>query len=87
MRQGMDATTAGTGPSLNTSSFVAIFYLLIIILGSFFLISVGVSVLVHTFNAAAFALDATKPPPTKPQRAQLPYVFDPTESSFIRKIS
>ena len=85
MHQGMDATTAQSGPSLNASSFIAIFYVLIIFLGSFFLISVGVGVLVHTFNAAAFALDAMKPPPTKPASTQLPYVFDAPVTSTTRK--
>ena len=84
MYTAMDSTSPTTGPSVNASSFIAILYVFIILMGAFFLISVGVGVLVHTFNAAAFALDALKPPPAKPARAQLPYVFDAPESSRVR---
>jgi len=74
-----------TGQSLNASSFIAMFYVFIILIGSFFILSVGTGVLINTFNAAAFAIDALKPPPSKPKRAQLPYVFDAPTSSNLRQ--
>ena len=85
MYAGMDSTSPDTGPSINASSFIAMFYVLVIFIGSFFVLSVGTGVLINTFNAAAFAIDALKPPPSKPTRALLPYVFDAPTTSFVRQ--
>ena len=51
MYAGMDSTTPDTGPSHNASSFIAMFYVLIILIGTFFILSVGTGVLINTFNA------------------------------------
>jgi len=87
MYAAMDATGTQTGKSLNTSSFIAIFYIVAVLLGWFLLLSVGLAVLVHSFNEAAFAVDALKPPASKPTRTRLPYVFDAPLVSNIRKVS
>ena len=52
---GLDVVYHGPLGSVNASSFIAILYVFIILMGAFFLISVGVGVLVHTLNVAAFS--------------------------------
>ena len=76
---GLDVVYHGPLGSANASSFIAILYVFIILMGAFFLISVGVGVLVHTLHVAAFSSTSWRT-----AREQLPYVFDVPEASRVR---
>ncbi|EKX42435.1 hypothetical protein GUITHDRAFT_141128 [Guillardia theta CCMP2712] len=83
MRQGIDSTGPTTGPRKDNISWFAVYYIFVIVIGGFFLISASIGVFVQAFSVASVAMESLQPPPRKPSRAALPYVFDPP-SSFVR---
>eukprot|EP00960_Hanusia_phi_P062015 765019-Hanusia_phi.AAC.2 len=86
MRQGIDSTGPTTGPRTDNISWFAVYYILVIVVGGFFLISASIGVFVQAFSVASVAMESLEPPPRKPARAALPYVFDPPTSTVRSRL-